>query len=243
MDRRKRFGLAGISLAASVLGIGALAQVQPTPGSPGFPGMGSPMFIPSTPEQIKKQTANRVLREMVTLKLSVGDLAAARPLLRDLLDLETAYHGQVEAALDQEKAALLAAGPNDSSVPDGTEKTQQMMRAYQDKQDKTWEAVSKAIGADKGNGLRSLAGQGGYAPTSFPVGPAGSPGGSPGGLQLRPEGPDGRPTPIPNGTSVPLPQRNRTPGVMPGMAFLMRPHVTLAELVDLVDQKLAAMKK
>lgn len=235
-------------------------------GPPGF-GPGPGMFGNPMPELAKKMTTLMALREMLGMRLTAKDISTALPSLRELRDAEKSLKTQAEQALDEDKKALLAAQSENDAPPDSGEKIRRLMERYREKQEDTWQSLAKSLGGEKAGGLRQLIGQGG-GPGPFRGGPAGGPplpGADnvpgfaptpppPNQDRIRPDGgperqaPPGQPGTTPRGRpgfgqgqpGQPFPGRPQGRGMT--MPF-MQPRLTLPELVDLLEQRLAAMKK
>ncbi len=171
------------------------------------------MFPPQTTELTRKMNANRVLRELDTLRLSARELESTLPLFRELRDAEKTLQTELEQAVETERSALLAAGPGDPLPPSADGAMRAALLRYQAKQAHVFEGLAQAIGPEKATGMRSLAGPGGFAPP-VPAAPEQGPGAAGGG------------PPIPR----PRP-------------FFGRPLITPAELVTLMETKLAAMRR
>jgi hypothetical protein len=263
-------------------GMGMRGQGPFMPGQ-GGPGMG-PGMGPITPTLAAKTAQVMALRRIVALKLTRADIAGALPQLKALRAAEKAMESAAEKALDDEKKALLAAGPN-SPAPRGVgQKMRLAADALRDKHDETWKALAEAIGPAKAHGLQQLVGGGGGGFQMQPGmpgmpgmgGPGGGMPGMPGagggmrpnagqrgggqGMRRQPGGPGG-PGGMPGGMEGP-----GGPGGMPGMggpgmgpgpmgggqpgmgnpggmmgAMPMR--ISVGELAELLEQKLAAMPK
>lgn len=228
-----------------------------------------PMVMPPQPEMAKKVTKLAALREMHRLGMTVEDIETALSHVRALRDAETRLRTRSEQLLDQEIQALLAARPEDPPLPDTGEAMRRLAEEYRQTENQTWDALARAIGPLKSDALRRLVSgpdrrQDGGRPDFLRPGEVGPrPGEGPGRFGP-PEQEMGDPPPVavlqpgqgqrqPQG---PPPEGQRTtpsgpnlqgPGLAPQplgqMQPLMQPRLTLAELTELLEQKLAAMKK
>jgi hypothetical protein len=231
-------------------------QPQPNPPIPGGP-------MPLVPELGKKLNQIMVLREMVPLRLTVEDLTTALPALKKLRDSEKALQATVDKLLEQEKKALLLATPDDPPRVEIGQLLQHESAGFRREQQETWAKLTDAIGGQKAGGLRRLcAGAEGMGPGDRGVpapggrpanrpptnpGDAGEPGMLPPLVEPQGEGfgPVGPPE-IPQ-KGEPIPPRAQIGATRPGMPGAMQPflppRVSLAELVELLEMKLAALKK
>lgn len=251
-----RTGAAGVAAAILVMGLAAApAPAQyggpPGPGGPdGEPAQGRPLDRPGrggapTPEIAKRIDAVRVLREIVTLGIGKSDIAAALPILRRLLQAEAVAQAGSIAALEQQKKALLAATSPDRMPPLPTDALRAQAAALRAQQTKLWAEMSTAIGAVKASELRRLLGSARTGPPQ----PRGGPGpGGPGGFGGF-GGPGGRGGPGMRDGSGPGPQGyggfggiGRSPGLNPATDLMDQPHISLAELTSLLEQRFAALK-
>ncbi|MEP0766028.1 MAG: hypothetical protein HRF45_05730 [Fimbriimonadia bacterium] len=253
-----------IILAACIMALTLpAASQQPRLEQRGQPGQ--PMMMPPQPEMAKKVTKLAALREMHRLGMTVEDVEKALSHVRALRDAEARLRAQTEQLLDQEIKALLAARPEDPPLPETAEAMRRLAEEYRRTEAQGWDALSRAIGPLKADGLRRLVtgpdrrqpdfvrpGEGVTRPPGVPE-PIDQPDEGFGMIpptpgahleqgQRQPQGPPpGGQRTLPDGPGV------QGPGLapQPGMQFqpLMQPRLTLAELTELLEQKLAAMKK
>ena len=238
MDRRSKQKMAG---ALVVLGLGilpAMAQFQPG-GFPGGFGGGPMMLGSSSPEMNKKLSTISTLREILRLKLTNQDIVSALPGLKTLRDDEKSLQSQSLEALDEEEKGLIAAQPGGQLPPDSGPKLQQLHEQYATKQETAWAALGKTLGAEKTDGIRSLVGQEAPRPFAAPRGVGGADNGPfPfGGLQ-----PGAGPGPGAGGLPPFLRGDNRPRGGPGAPMPFLRGRVTLAELVEAMERKVAATK-
>jgi len=236
------------------------------------------------PEMARKMADILALREMLRLGLTAPDIRAILPPLRQLRAAEKELEARSIQILEEERKALLAAEPGARPPAGSGARMRRANAAFQERQEAAWEAVARAVGDEKADGLRRLAGSGPLPGPDAPgVGPRQplAPPGAPRPLQPRrplqapgpgqpaqPPPPDQLeapdqphpvslqdPAPQPPAESAPLPRpsqgfrppRAGAPGRSPSLPFPpgqpMGPRLSLQELIDLLEQKLAAMRR
>lgn len=250
----------------AVLALPAIAQ-QPRVEQGGRPIQ--PVVMPPQPEMAKKITKLAALREMHRLGMTVEDIEKALSHVRALRDAETRLRTRSEQLLDQEIQALLAARPDDPPMPETADAMRRLAEEYRQTENQTWEALSRAVGPLKSDVLRRLVSgperrpEGGRPDFVRPGDAAPGPSEGPEGLgppeqgMLNPppvvgmqpgQGQGQRQGPPPGGQrTTPAGPGVQGPGFapQPGSQFqpLMQPRLTLSELTELLEQKLAAMRK
>ena len=193
------------------------------PGGPG-PGFQQMPMMPfqQMPEMAKKMASIMALRQMMGMRLTANDIAAALPILRSMREAEKALEAKSSQLLDEEKRFLLTASPENPPQVDIGEKMARANEEFRQKQEKAWDSLSAAIGREKTMGIRSLLGQGGPGPGMMGPGrfngpPGGlggpGPGAGPGGFGGPPPGQAGFGNP--NGPGFPggQPPQPGQPGV------------------------------
>src|SRR5438552_4586150 len=152
MLRRTYFGIAVILATTAVV---AMAQQPPfQPGQPGYPGQpgqqfGFPppmMMGPATPELAKKMAAIGALREIQNMRMTAKDINTALPLLKELREGEKALETRAGDALEQEKRALLAAGPDTQVPPTTGEKLREANEQFHKQQERVWNTLFQNLG-------------------------------------------------------------------------------------------------
>ena len=254
---------------------------------PFMPGQGGPGMGPMTPTLAAKTAQLMALRRIVGLKLTRDEISAALPHIKALRAAEKAMESAAERALDDEKKALLAAGPNTTAPRGGGLKMREAADTLSARHDETWKALAEAVGPAKARGLQQLVGGGGVGGFQMQPGmpgmpgmggPAGGmpgmpgagggmrpnagqrgggqgmrrqpggPGGMPGGGMEGPGGPGGMPGGMPGmgGPGMgPGPMGGGQPGMgnPGGMMGAMPVRISVGELLELLEQKLAAMPR
>ena len=217
MHRTATIGLAPLFALAAVP---SLAQ-NPT-GAPGRPpggfGQGGPpnsgnfapmippmpMMGAQTPELAKKMAAIAALREIQNLRMTGRDITTVVPLLKELREAEKTLEARAGEVLEQERRALLAAGPETQVPPTSGERLREANDQYRAQSQRVWQSIFQKAGPHIGSGLQRLL-QGNMFP---PMGPGpGIPGGFGGGQGFGP-GP-GAPGFPPPGADVPHGQPGR----------------------------------
>ncbi|MCX6358673.1 MAG: hypothetical protein NT029_02610 [Armatimonadetes bacterium] len=249
---------------------------------PFMPGQGGPGMPPMPPTLAAKTAQVMALRRIVGLKLTRADIAAALPQVKALRAAEKALESTAEKALDEEKKALLAAGPNSAAPRGGGRTMREAADTLRAKHEETWNALAEAIGPAKARGLQQLVGGGGGGFQMQPGMPGmpgmggpgggmpgmpgagggmrpnagqrggggqgmrrpGGPGGMPGGGMEGPGGPGGMPGMGGPGMG-PGPMGGGQPGMgnPGGMMGAMPVRISVGELLELLEQKLAAMPR
>ena len=232
------------------------------------PGMGLPPGIHS-PELARKVNKILALRHIVSLGLARRDIENALPILKRMSGAEQVLQEQAGQILDEEYRALLTADAASLPPAESGPRLGQLVARYSQQQQAQWQALERAIGPQKARGLRMLVegptpafgpmgpapGREGLPPGAPPLrpegaarGPQGGPGFGPGGIPGNPgqpfDGPGGPLQGPPPGGGGPFPPRQMQ--MRPGEPFAGFPmfgaHISLADLVDLLQAKLAAMK-
>ncbi len=245
MKTRRTFALFVLA-APFALAAPAVAQFPP--------GAAPRAMSPARAEMMRKVTTLRNLRRIQAAHLTAADIAAALPILKAIREEDRKVAARAEVELDRQIHALLAAGP-DTTVPNSApspalEQTAAQARAEQQKQ---WDSLANAIGAQKVRDLQTLMGHAPPSPASAPApGAQTKPGGGPpvptgqaGSIGSGPKGkaPDaaGPGTPV-----IPTPSAAAAPVLYPGTngrpSPLYGPPIPLDELIDLLQQKLDAMQ-
>jgi hypothetical protein len=100
-----------------------------------------------------------VLRQLLTLGFTTGDIAATLPLLRSLRDISTPPPADPDQAIEEEYKALLLASPGNPLPPSSAVKITDAARYYREEQAKIWGGLGRKLGSRKAEGLRALLGQ------------------------------------------------------------------------------------
>ncbi len=300
-----------LALHGAALGQAGRQARQNRPGGPAASGRPQRMMpgLPVSPGMqpdgaMGKLTAEiMALRELHAAGFTARDVEAAVAVLRELAESERNLRGRAEDALNAEKKALLASGPDDAPPPPAAHGLGEASQEHARTMARLFERLSGAIGEQKAGTIRRLVGlfpqpmgpgvpgvpmpgmgpgmplQGAPGVGGRPSGPApGQQPSGPGGPEppLGPEGVLGRQGPMPpQGPVGPVPQgpgfgpmppqgppgqpmmgppwmqpgNQPFPGMMPPAAYMLggvhpvAPRLTVSELLDLLEQKLAAMKK
>jgi hypothetical protein len=200
-----------------------------------------------TPELARKTTTIMALRRIQQLGLTTKDIQAALPVLKDLQAAQKSLESETSSALDDERRALLAAKPGAALPASSSEKLQKATETYREKQRSSWEALGKAIGNEKANGLRGLISDGGGT-SIWSV--YGTENGAAGALaRAYSAAPSVAETlkvdPLPRGAADGLFRSQRVlrgPGAGTTI-YLSGGSLTLTELIDLLTQKMQAMRE
>ena len=239
---RRLSSLIALSGAALLLSaIPASAQFSPPQGG----------LDQTDPVVAKKITNIAALRAIVEAGLTSEDISAALPILKTLQAAEVSAQTQMSTQLDAQRAALLSAKPGALPADSGDP-----FRALQTDLDAKRQAARtqllSAVGNDKGQRLADLAGLYAYQAMPGPMMGKPIPGGSgiAGGMMGMPAATGSSASGGPFGagrTGTGGPGSNpfgAAPGGQGGPAPMMpfsRPHIPVADLVALLQQRMSAL--
>jgi hypothetical protein len=116
----------------------------------------SNFFTINTPEMAKKTRDIALLREMLVLKLTRGDIEKAIPLLRELKDSSKAAPVKPEQAMDEEYRLLLEARPGDPMPPSSSHALRDAAGSSRSRRQAIWDKMAQQIGREKANGIRGM---------------------------------------------------------------------------------------
>src|SRR5579872_389536 len=100
-----------------------------------------------------------VLRQLLGLGFSSGDINGVLPLLRELQAISSRPPADPDAAIEQEYQELLRAAPGKPLPPSSAAKITDAATYYREEQRRIWTAIERKVGGRKAAGLRSLLGQ------------------------------------------------------------------------------------
>jgi len=210
------------------------------------------------------------LRQIQTAGFTRKDLQATASVLRELIASERELQKQAETALAAERQALLKASPEDPLPKSAASALAEAAQAHGQRMGRLLERLSSAIGDAKAMAIRQVLGivpvsmGRGMAPWSRgsdgqPAmrgqrGPGGSASDDAGAKPAQPTGTGGGP-PRSAGLQGPFGKPGQEPGMFQppgmgggpwgqfGMMPFMGPHLTTSELLDLIEEKLGAMRQ
>ncbi len=148
----------------------APAHPRSTPARPGTRSLrADPLLAPTspavvfsgdapalTPELAHRTSALSSLRAIHRLGVTREEIAAALPILKEIQAAGQALVEESERALEEERRALLAAKPGAEVPAASGERLRQATERAREQQGKGWEALGKAIPAEKATALRQL---------------------------------------------------------------------------------------
>ncbi len=143
------------------------------------PRPGMALFQPgrvAQPEMAAKSVQVMALRDLHANRFSAKDVAAALPVLREMHEAEQTLQEKSLQALEREKQALLAAGPDDDPPAGSAEALREAAEAHRVKIERLYAKLGEAIGEPKAGIIRRLLGGAMWPPNMLPGGGPGFPG-------------------------------------------------------------------
>lgn len=189
---------------------------------------------PASPEMARKTASLMALRSIVQLGLTRAEIESALPVLKRLQESAKILQDESDRAMEEERAALLAAKPGEVPSSTTSARLREASSRSREEQQKGWDELAKAIGAQKATGLRRLLGESGSV-RIWDTRSGREPGANPGARVF--------------GELLTLPEPNllapalAIAGAGNDYTIFRGSTISLAELIDLLTQRAAALKE